>query len=138
MPSRRSPRISARHHPHRTAGATAVGARPVLVAYNVWVSSVTVAQRVAQRVRGPMVRALGLAVGDRAQVSCNLVEPAQLGPAEVYDLVAGLVDQEGGDGYRCRTGRPDPPGGPRGVSRRRAGPELGLSTDKTVESRLRA
>ena len=82
--------------PHRTAGATAVGARPVLVAYNVWVSSVAVAQRVAPRLRGPMVRALGLAVGERAQVSCNLIDPGQLGPAEVYDLVVALVDQEGG------------------------------------------
>ena len=62
-------------HPHHTAGATAVGARPVLVAYNVWVSSVAVAQRVAPRIRGPVVRALGLAVGDRAQVSCNLIGP---------------------------------------------------------------
>ena len=40
-------------HPHRTAGATAVGARPVLVAYNVWVSSVAVAQRVAPLVAVP-------------------------------------------------------------------------------------
>ena len=35
--------------PHRTAGATAVGARPVLVAYNVWVSSVEVARHGAPR-----------------------------------------------------------------------------------------
>jgi hypothetical protein len=67
--------------PHRTAGATAVGARPVLVAYNVWVSSVEVARLVARLGPGPRVRALGLAVGDRAQVSCNLVDPAAVGPA---------------------------------------------------------
>ena len=42
------------------------------------------------------MRALGLAVGDRAQVSCNLVEPGRLGPAQLYDLVADLVDEAGG------------------------------------------
>ena len=63
------------------SGATAVGARRVLVAYNVWVSSTDVARRVAPLVRGPAVRALGLAVGARAQVSCNLVDPDAYGPA---------------------------------------------------------
>src|ERR1700744_5098092 len=38
------------------SGATAVGARRVLLAYNVWVSSVEVARRVAPLVRGPAVR----------------------------------------------------------------------------------
>jgi glutamate formiminotransferase / 5-formyltetrahydrofolate cyclo-ligase len=124
-------------HPHRTAGATAVGARPVLVAYNVWVSSVTVAQRVAQRLRGPMVRALGLTVGDRAQVSCNLVEPGRLGPAEVYDLVAGLVDQEGGAVIGAELVGLIPRAVLRSISATRWA-RLGLSTDKTIESRLQA
>ena len=66
--------------PDTRTGATAVGARPVLVAYNVWVSSAEVARRVAPLVRRPEVRALGLAVGERAQVSCNLVDPARYGP----------------------------------------------------------
>jgi glutamate formiminotransferase/glutamate formiminotransferase/formiminotetrahydrofolate cyclodeaminase len=34
------------------------------------------------------VRALGLAVGDDVQVSMNLVDPARVGPADVWDLVA--------------------------------------------------
>jgi glutamate formiminotransferase len=84
-------------HPHGSAGATAVGARPALVAYNVWVSSVGVAQQVAPLVRGPSVRALGLKVGDRAQVSCNLVDPARLGPAQAYDLVRDLAQKGGGE-----------------------------------------
>src|SRR6202041_1848901 len=42
--------------PHRTAGATAVGARPVLIAYNIWVSTIEVARQVAPRVRNPQVR----------------------------------------------------------------------------------
>jgi glutamate formiminotransferase len=76
--------------PHPSAGATAVGARPVLVAYNLWLESadVALARSIASAIRGPALRALGLDVGGRAQVSCNLVDPASLGPAAVHDLVA--------------------------------------------------
>ncbi len=34
------------------------------------------------------MRALGLAVGDQVQVSMNLIDPATVGPAQVYDEVA--------------------------------------------------
>jgi glutamate formiminotransferase len=80
--------------PHPTAGAACVGARPVLVAYNLWLEpgvDVAVARRVAGEVRGPAVRTLGLDVGGAAQVSCNLLDPAALGPAEAYDAVAARV-----------------------------------------------
>ena len=79
--------------PHATAGATAVGARPVLVAYNLWLRTGDLgeARSVASAIRGPALRALGLDVGGRAQVSCNLVEPGLVGPAAVYDMVAGLA-----------------------------------------------
>ena len=75
--------------PHPTAGAVCVGARPVLVAYNVWLAGqdVTLARRVATAVRGPAIRALGLAVGERLQVSMNLIAPDEVGPAAAYDLV---------------------------------------------------
>ena len=76
---------------HATAGAICAGARPVLVAYNVWLAEgvdVASARRIAREVRGPELRALGLDVGGRAQVSMNLVEPHRLGPAEAYDAVA--------------------------------------------------
>jgi len=76
---------------HPTAGAICVGARPVLVAYNVWLAAgvdVATARRVAKEVRGPGVRALGLDVGGRAQVSMNLVDPERLTPADAYDAVA--------------------------------------------------
>jgi len=118
-------------------GATAVGARRVLVAYNVWVSSAAVARRVAPLVRGPAVRALGLAVGDRAQVSCNLVDPGHYGPERLYDAVAALVAETGGavEGGELVGLIPEAvlatvPAG------RRA--ELGLSAGATVESRLPA
>ena len=78
--------------PHPTAGACAVGARPVLVAYNLWVASdLPTAQRLAAAQRGPNLRALGLRVGAHVQVSCNLLDPYATGPAEVYDAVAASV-----------------------------------------------
>ena len=69
--------------PHPTAGATAVGARHPLVAFNVWMASpdLAVAKQVAAAIRGPAIRALGLQVGDATQVSMNLVEPLVTGPA---------------------------------------------------------
>ena len=82
--------------PHPTAGACAVGARQVLVAYNVWVSDLETAKAVAPLVRGPAVRALGLAVGTRAQVSCNLIDPALVGPDALYDQVVTAVARVGG------------------------------------------
>jgi glutamate formiminotransferase len=60
-------------------GAVAVGARPFLVAFNAYLDTddVNVARAVARRVRErdgglPGVKALGLEVGGRAQVSMNL------------------------------------------------------------------
>ena len=128
-PDAGAPQAGPRH------GATAVGARRVLVAYNVWVSSLEVARQVAPLVRGPAVRALGLAVGARAQVSCNLVEPDRYGPARLYDAVAALVSErdaevEGGElvglipDVVLATVPPD------------RWAELGLSETATVESRL--
>lgn len=72
-------------------GTTAVGARPVLVAYNLWLATpdVAVARRIAAEIRIPdKVRALGFEVGDQAQVSCNLIDPFSFGPADAFDAVA--------------------------------------------------
>ena len=76
--------------PHPTAGATCVGARPALIAYNLWLTGIDLAgaRGVASAVRGPGLRALGMQVGDDVQVSMNLVVPDDLGPAVAYDLVA--------------------------------------------------
>ena len=84
--------------PHPSAGACAVGARSLLIAYNLWLDGteldgkdLDVARRVAAEVRGPRLRTLGLAVRGGAQVSCNLIAPEALGPAAVFDAVASRV-----------------------------------------------
>ena len=82
--------------PHRTAGATAVGARPALVAYNLWLSEGTpleTARAAARGIRGPGIRALGLAVagGRRVQVSCNLIDPWRVGPGAAFDAVSAAI-----------------------------------------------
>ena len=67
---------------HPTAGATAIGARPFLVAFNVYLgpaANMPVAREVAKAVRfstGGLryVKALGLEVEGQAQVSMNLVD----------------------------------------------------------------
>jgi glutamate formiminotransferase len=76
--------------PHPTAGAVAVGARPVLVAWNLWLATddLATARAIAAELRGPDIRALGLQVGDAVQVSMNLIDPLRTGPAEIYDRVA--------------------------------------------------
>jgi glutamate formiminotransferase len=63
-----------------SAGATVVGARYPLIAYNVFLDTgdIRVARAVARAVRAssgglPWVRALGMLVGGRAQVSMNLI-----------------------------------------------------------------
>ncbi len=85
--------------PHPTAGATCVGARPFLIAYNVWLAEpdLDLARRVAADVRTPAVRALGLACGHRVQVSMNLVDPLATGPAAAFDAVAARAAVAGAE-----------------------------------------
>jgi len=81
---------------HPTAGATAVGARPFLVAYNIYLgpaSNLPVAKAVARAVREssgglPGVKALGLEVDGQAQVSMNLVDIDRAPMHRVFDAVA--------------------------------------------------
>jgi glutamate formiminotransferase / 5-formyltetrahydrofolate cyclo-ligase len=116
-------------------GVTAVGARRVLVAYNVWVSPAEVARQVTPLVRGTHVRALSLAVGPRAQVSCNLIHPGRLGPARLYDDVAGLVAEAGGSVEGVELVGLVPQAVLAVIPRDRWA-ELGLSEESTVEARL--
>ena len=119
--------------PHPTAGAACVGARRLLVAYNLWLAPgipLSEAKRVAAAVRGPAVRALGLEVGDRAQVSLNLVEPTVLGPAEAFARVAVLAPVE-----RAELVGLCPAAAVAGLSPSRLR-ELGISAGAVLEARL--
>lgn len=89
---RRSAALEVEAHP--TAGICCVGARPLLVAYNLWLAppaGLDDARLIAREIRSPAVRALGLAVGDGVQVSCNLIAPSVFGPDAVFDAVAERV-----------------------------------------------
>jgi glutamate formiminotransferase len=126
--------------PHATAGSCAVGARAVLVAYNVWLrgAGVDTARRVAGLVRARwpgLVRSLGLEVGDgrAGQVSCNLVAPEEVGPAEVFDLVAAAVGAGGVE--RAELVGLVPASVLAAVPRSRW-EELDLSDERTIEHRL--
>jgi len=81
--------------PHPSRGASAVGARGVLVAWNLWVRGITLdeGRAIARAIRGDVVRALAFPVGEFVQISCNLVEPERVGPADVYDQVAALLPE---------------------------------------------
>ncbi|HVE79391.1 MAG TPA: glutamate formimidoyltransferase [Gemmatimonadaceae bacterium] len=80
---------------HPTAGAVAVGARPFLVAYNVYLgpaANLPVAKRVAAAVRGSSgglrhVKALGLEVDGQAQVSMNLVDVEKTPLHRAFEMV---------------------------------------------------
>lgn len=78
-----------------TAGATVIGAREPLIAYNIFLNTddVSIAKHVARAVRGSSgglrgVRALGMLVGGRAQVSMNLVDYRHTPIHRAVDMVA--------------------------------------------------
>jgi glutamate formiminotransferase len=90
--------------PHPTAGATAVGARAVLVAYNVDLAGadLDLARRIASAVRErdgglPAVRAMGVALEGRGlvQVSMNLLNYRVTPPAVAFAAVADLAARAG-------------------------------------------
>lgn len=122
--------------PHPTAGATAVGARPALVAYNVWLATPDVARArsVATTIRGPDLRALGLPVGDRVQVSMNLIAPARIGPAQAYDRVVAALGSADEVAEAELVGLV-PESVVAAVDEGRWA-QLGLSAERTIESRL--
>lgn len=80
---------------HPTAGAVAIGARPFLVAYNVYLGPATnlqVAKDVAKAVRHSTgglryVKALGLEVDGQAQVSMNLVDTEKTPLFRAFEMV---------------------------------------------------
>ena len=82
---------------HDSAGAIAVGARPILIAFNVILRSddLAAARQIARAIRArngglPFVKALGFRLQTRGlvQVSMNLVNYKVTGMTEVYDAIA--------------------------------------------------
>lgn len=87
---------------HPTAGASAVGARRFLVAYNIYLDTadVSVARTVAKQIRasgGGMagVKAMGVLVHGRAQVSLNITDYKAAPVGDVYQRVKGLAERQG-------------------------------------------
>jgi glutamate formiminotransferase len=89
--------------PHTTAGATAIGARPILIAYNVNLASnrLGVARRVASVVRAsggglPHVKALGMQLDHGVvQVSMNLTNYKETPMTTVFDAVTREAAADG-------------------------------------------
>ena len=88
---------------HPTCGAVAIGARPFLVAYNIYLgpaSNLPIAKNVAKAVRGSSggfryVKGLGLEVDGQAQVSMNLVDTEKTPLHNAFDFVKMRAEAEG-------------------------------------------
>ena len=89
---------------HPTAGATAIGARPFLVAYNVYLTGgeIALAKTIAKAVRSsdgglPAVQARGFDVEGEPQVSMNLLDMDATPLHVAYDAVAAAARAAGAD-----------------------------------------
>ena len=87
---------------HPTAGATLVAARPPLVAFNLWLAETATldqarATAAALREQLPGVRALGLQLGERLQVSMNVERPDLVSLAELTAAVRARVPVTGAE-----------------------------------------
>lgn len=89
---------------HESAGATVVGARPFLIAFNINLQTkdLSVAKRIAHAVRErdgglPFVKALGFELKSRGlvQVSLNLIDYEQTSIASAFDAVQAAATREG-------------------------------------------
>ena len=108
FPAGREPDLAAPQwpgRPHPTAGATCVGARRVLLAWNVFVRgmSLDALKEIARGLRETEggfkhLRALGLELpqAGRLQISMNLEDPEATSPYDVFDAIEALVEAGGG------------------------------------------
>ncbi len=119
-----------------TSGAVAVGARPILVAWNLWLSGVSRDETrvIVKSIRRREVRALALRTGEQMQVSCNLIDPLVVGPGRVYDEVAALLPEGGAIDRAELVGLV--PRALLDLEARSRWSQLGLSDDQTIERRL--
>jgi glutamate formiminotransferase len=88
---------------HRTAGASAVGARRFLIAYNIYLdgkAEVSVARAIAKDIRASSggllgVKAMGVIADGRAQVSMNITDFERTPMAKVHASVKELAKKHG-------------------------------------------
>lgn len=90
--------------PHPSAGASVIGARPPLIAYNVNLASdrLEIARAIAVGIRAssgglPCVKAMGVALADRGvvQVSMNLTNYTVTSMRRVFDAIAADAARQG-------------------------------------------
>ncbi|MDH3225120.1 MAG: glutamate formiminotransferase, partial [Gemmatimonadota bacterium] len=91
---------------HPTAGATCIGVRPVLLAWNVDIVGVSLSnlRRIASEIRErdggfPGLRALALSLPTqgRTQISMNLEDPRRTPPESVFSAIEALVLRHHGE-----------------------------------------
>ena len=94
---------------HRTAGASAVGARSFLVAYNVYLAAaeragrtvdIATARAIARDIRASSgglhgVKAMGVVANGRAQVSMNITDLHVTPMSRVFERVSALAERHG-------------------------------------------
>jgi glutamate formiminotransferase len=89
---------------HASAGASAVGARKFLIAYNIYLKSddVGLARAIAKDIRASSggllgVKAMGVMAHGRAQVSMNITDFQRTPMAKVHASVQELAERHGGE-----------------------------------------
>jgi len=123
--------------PHSTAGAVCVGARDLLVAYNVWLDIKTSekdARSITQSVRGDGIRTLALQIGNHWQISMNLVDPERIGPDIATDRVHHFAQQHNTEIDHCELVGLISQYALKKISQQRW-VELDLSAERTIEFR---
>lgn len=87
---------------HRSAGASAVGARKFLIAYNIYLqdNDVALARSIAREIRASSggllgVKAMGVVANGRAQVSMNITDFQRTPVARVHQAVVEMAGHHG-------------------------------------------
>jgi len=87
---------------HQTAGASAVGARKFLIAYNIYLKEgdVSLARGIAKEIRASSggllgVKAMGVLANGRAQVSMNITDFHRTPMVKVHAAVAEMAERHG-------------------------------------------
>jgi glutamate formiminotransferase len=89
---------------HESAGASAVGARKFLIAYNIYLrgEDISVARSIAKEIRASGgglfgVKAMGVLANGRAQVSMNITDFQQTPVAKIHAAVREIAHQHGAE-----------------------------------------